>query len=279
MAYNDYYYSKLNNEEKRIYQILARAIEAENQNVSFATNLSVDEICLVHTYAFNDNPQWLTISPRIGFSYRGNEYTFNFEKIYSAEEKQKAVEFFEKTATEVNEKCKGKEDYKKALYIAKIFLEKCTYGFPKGENGSAKSQLATSVAVDSKSVCAGLSRAFKYVFDLLKTESIVVNGDTIKSIVPKSGKDEINENTESVDVYKALRKTYTSVSDKVSPGSKINYVSHAWNMVKLDGKWLVVDLNATQNVNKDYTFRNLYNFCIPENELVGYVWNKDITPK
>ena len=79
-------------------------------------------------------------------------------------------------------------------FLFKIFLEKCTYGFPKGENGSAKSQLATSVAVDSKSVCAGLSRAFKYVFDLLKTESIVVNGDTIKNIVPKSGKDEINEN-------------------------------------------------------------------------------------
>ena len=279
MMNNRYYYSKLNEEEQYVYNAIARAVDCGNDNVTFRTNLTVENICVVHTYAFNDNPSWFTVSPQIGFSYRGNEYNFNFKRIYSDVEKQNAESFFKTVAQMVTEKCKGKEDYKKALYIAKIFLEKCTYGFPNGENGSIKSQLATSVAVDSKSVCAGLARAFKYVCDLIGIECIVVSGDTIRNIVPKTDKDKENVGNETVDVYKALRNTYTSVADKVSGSSKINYIPHAWNMAKLNGKWFVIDLNATQNVNKDYVFRNLYNFCIPESELVGYVWNRNITPK
>ena len=82
-----------------------------------------------------------------------------------------------------------------------------------------------------------------------------------------------------MDVYKALRATYTSLNDRVSSDNKVNYIAHAWNMAKIDGKWLVIDVNATQNANKDGVFKRLYNFCVPENILTGYIWNKNVTPK
>ena len=275
-----YYYSYLDVEEKRVYDAIARAIDGGYDQAIVDAPISIDRMIVVFTYAFNDNPQWLSTDPRLSFSTRGSQFTFNLGKVYTDDECKKAVEYFDGIIKSVREKCKGLEDYKKALYIAKIFIEKCTYGFPEGDNGSSKSQLATSVALSNKTVCAGLSRAFKYVCDGLGIDCIVVNGDTIRNIVPRSEKDKEEPTQEgTVDVYKALRATYTSLNDRVSSNNKVNYVAHAWNMAKIDGKWLVIDLNATQNANKDGVFKRLYNFCVPENILTGYIWNKNVTPK
>lgn len=280
MKLDRYYYDKMNAEEKSVYDAIKSAVESGKETVAVRTNLSIDDICVVYTYIFNDNPQWLDVSPRISFSYRGNEFIFNIERIYSQDEVNKAKKFFIEIVKEINDKCNGLEDYKKALYLAKIIIEKCTYGIPNVENGSIKSQLATSVALENKTVCAGLSRAFKYVFDQLNIECIVVNGDTIRSIVPINEKDKEQQTKEGeVDVYKALRRNYTSIKDKVSSENKVNYIAHAWNVAKIDGKYLAIDVNATQNANKDYEFRRLYNFCVPQKDLVGYIWNEKITPK
>ena len=214
--YSNYYFDKLNSNEKNMYAKLDKAVKAKKPEVIFFCDSKVEETkeaTRVITSYFYDNPEYYYISN----SYTMKIMDFKLFKCivlkldYIVDKSQIEIknQELELAITDILNSVisSNMSDFEKELAIHDALAKKVKYyEFNEVEKIPGLKHTAYGALVEKEAVCDGYSKAFKLLLDRVNVESIIINGEAEK-------------------------------------------VAHAWNLVKLDNNYYNVDL--TSNNVKD----------------------------
>ena len=211
---NNYYYEQLNDNEKIIYDGLARAQEkavADKQKINLGTGLndylkqdneSIKEqntnalIAFQYDHADNINVDEVSITPYITMEnneiVNGGKLTTYLPTNMKDVDIKQAKEDLENAKNEAIKGLAGKTDYDKILYLHDYLIKVNDYDYTYGK--ATGSYNAYGALVKGCSVCEGYAKAYKYLLNSVDIECEIIVSAT-----------------------------------------------HAWNAVKLEEQWYYVD--------------------------------------
>ncbi|MEG2540173.1 MAG: hypothetical protein RSB59_00125 [Clostridia bacterium] len=271
-----YYYNKLNEVDKAIYRDFNKQVEAKKLVFAVHYNVKINDALKIYYYLLCDKPT-LYSAPVSAVAFLDPNYTHRdsypngsgrMEYLYSDEECAKADASFFELSEKLSKNTRGMSTYKKALYAAKLILEKCKFKL----SSEIRYQSAASVVLEKSSVCAGLSKAYKILLDSIGVECIVITGEAVDSVVER-GRMAGNQNSYINDDYVGCEEFF------VPENKQVLYFPHAWNMVNFDGSWLYVDLTQIANINDATRFSALKYFAVNDTAMQKYRWNRSLTPE
>jgi hypothetical protein len=159
------YYHMLNDRGQALYRQLYANAQALNTKFAPVVPDTTDvEMSSAFNCLLDDHPElfWVDISFYFQYDYQGHVIEFDFEFYKDFRDISLARETFESTARNL---ITGAEnlgsDYEKELYIHDLLVDKLTYKI------NPLDQSAYSAVVDSKTVCAGYTKGFQYLMQLL----------------------------------------------------------------------------------------------------------------
>lgn len=238
-----FYYSSLNDEEKRIYdKIYARAKNQQTQ-IKIRSNVDAERILEIAMFVYNEHPElfWLNGAFSIDTSkvvtlkssYNSNEIAKLSEQIKS------------KTDSIVQNLNNDMSDYEKSLYLYEYLVANTSYANEAIDNLDNMPWAASLVGVFTmgKCTCTGYAKAYQYLLQLSGINCAVVSG---KATAPQG----------------------TS--------------SHAWVIQECDGSYYYTDPtwgDCFDGNNKEYISHSY--FCLSESEIekTHTINHKDILPK
>ncbi|MDO4467437.1 MAG: transglutaminase domain-containing protein [Bacillota bacterium] len=163
----NYYYGFLNNEEKNIYNIMYESVANYETKTSYP---SVDyESFLRAQMAFNyDHPEYYWISEFECTTTFDQVTEVKYMNAFSPEELEECAQVAHNILYCVNQNW---STYDKIRYIYEYIIETTDYNLQANYNQDIR-----SVLLYQSSVCAGYSRTFQYLCNLLEIPCIYVTG-------------------------------------------------------------------------------------------------------
>lgn len=238
-----FYYSSLNDEEKRIYdKIYARAKNQKTQ-IKIRSNIDEERILEIAMFVYNEHPElfWLNGAFSIDTSkvvtlkssYNSNEIAKLSEQIKS------------KTDSIVQNLNSNMSDYEKSLYLYEYLITNTSYANEAIDNLDNMPWASSLVGVFTmgKCTCTGYAKAYQYLLQLSGINCAVVSG---KATTPQGRR------------------------------------SHAWVIQECDGSYYYTDPtwgDCFDENNKEYISHSY--FCLSESEIekTHTINHKDILPK
>ena len=222
MIKDRYYYEKLTAKEKQIYNDFYQGA------LSYASKIKTIPVsnpkeAMNHVFAaiMADNPLLYYVDQtKVSYSYSSQyieiEPTYIFSKSQIAAYNNKINEKAKQILTEVM-RTAGNDDVRREKALFEYFVKHFTYDsaskYSKDPVRSCKVHSLLGVFLDGKAVCEGFAEAFKFLMNAMDMECIVVSG---------------------------------RADWKSSEG-------HAWNIVKLNGKYYHTDVTWAISRNEDGT--------------------------
>lgn len=214
-----YYYNKLSDYEKEIYNKLLDGIANLKEEVTLDVTTEIDQNKLSNdlsdsfNYIFADHPEIWYVKPNYEISVRSIvginivkvsiNYTKNTKAEINAEVnlvKQKIDDIISETVTN------GMSDYEKQLAIHDYLAENIVYyKYTNVDSIPEVKHNAYGGIIDNSAVCDGFTKAYQLILNKLNIENVFVQGIT-------------------------------------------DGAAHAWNLVKLDGEYYHTDLTSSATI-------------------------------
>lgn len=210
MIYDRYYYSKLNNREKKAYKKIYAAIQNHESSVTINGFVETDIPKLMSAINL-DNPHLFYVDFRYGFQSDLFGQTIILKYIYNQTDTLILTEKVKKVCNKILSKVTGKTEFEKELSLHDILAGNVLYDDVAKDNllkFHARSNTILGVLFYKTAVCEGIAKTFKFLLNALDIKCIVVKG-----------------------------KATDDLSGSVSADTL-----HAWNIVKIDGQPYHVDL-------------------------------------
>lgn len=210
MIYDRYYYSKLNNREKKAYKKIYAAMQNHESSVTINGFVETDIPKLMSAINL-DNPHLFYVDFRYGFQSDLFSQTIILKYIYNQADTLILTEKVKKVCNKILSKVAGKTEFEKELSLHDILARNVLYDDVAKDNllkFHARSNTILGVLFYKTAVCEGIAKTFKFLLNALDIKCIVVKG-----------------------------KATDDLSGSVSADTL-----HAWNMVKIDGQPYHVDL-------------------------------------
>ena len=235
LKYSQYYFSKLQRDEKKIYVKIDEAITNGEEKATIrveAIDGLAEKINKVVTAYFYDNPEYYYVSNEYViaikdfkiFKYADIEFNYlvNIEKELSIknQELELAIE------TILNKVIKpGMSDFHKEVAIHDELIKRIRYyEYQDINNIPAIKHTAYGALVDNEAVCDGYSKAFKMLLERVGIDSIILAGEA-------------------------------------------NNVAHAWNIVELDGEYYHVDVTSDKIQEKNSRYASHIYFNMTDSQI------------
>ena len=210
MIYDRYYYSKLNNREKKAYKKIYAAMQNYEPSVTINGFIETDIPKLMSAINL-DNPHLFYVDFRYGFQSDLFSQTIILKYIYNQADTLILTEKVKKVCNKILSKVTGKTEFEKELSLHDILARNVLYDDVAKDNllkFHARSNTILGVLFYKTAVCEGIAKTFKFLLNALDIKCIVVKG-----------------------------KATDDLSGNLSADTL-----HAWNMVKIDGQPYHVDL-------------------------------------
>lgn len=210
MIYDRYYYSRLNNREKKAYKKIYAAIQNHESSVTINGFVETDIPKLMSAINL-DNPHLFYVDFRYGFQSDLFSQTIILKYIYNQADTLILAEKVKKVCNKILSKVAGKTEFEKELSLHDILARNVLYDDVAKDNllkFHARSNTILGVLFYKTAVCEGIAKTFKFLLNALDIKCIIACG---------KAKGETENNSESD-------------------------IKHAWNIVKIDGQPYHVDL-------------------------------------
>ncbi len=230
MTYTRYYYNTLSPHDKKVYGLIYEAIEGHKASVT----VPKPSVSLMKIFKFLslDNPHLYYVE-LTQFSYydTGDEVEIELEYFYSPEDIEILDKKVKKVLGRMLSRMSGKTDYEKVKAVHDLLVEHVSYDYESLENLRKYYTVSNSVL--------GVLFMKKAVCEgISKVAKYLLNIMDVKCIVAEGFS--VKENG-----------------------------PHAWNMVKIDGKYYHLDITWDINVSDEDLIRYDY-FCLCDEDI-----NKD----
>ena len=229
-----YYYYQLNQGGKTLYKRLLEAYEKRKEKVLCdGLGVRASDLSQVFSAVEYDNPDLFYVNFK-EYRYSVNEgsdkvYSVLLDYLFSVDDYNKLYSVVENSARKIISRLsvEGCSDYNKVLKLHDLLAENVDYfSEALSREGSFewyRSQTILGLLLDKKSVCVGISKAYKYLLNQIGVRSIVVTGTALNEMNVKEG--------------------------------------HAWNIVKINGNSYHVDMTwdiaISKNRLRSYNYFNL----------------------
>ena len=226
MIYDRYYYSKLNNREKKAYKKIYAAMQNYEPSVTINGFVETDIPKLMSAINL-DNPHLFFVDFHYELQSDLFSQTVILKYIYNKADAVILTEKVKKVCNKILSKVTGKTEFEKELSLHDILARNVLYDDVAKDNllkFHARSNTILGVLFYKTAVCEGIAKTFKFLLNALDIKCIVVKGKTI---------DDLSGNASS-DTF------------------------HAWNMVKIDGKPYYIDLTWDINLSDKNIIRHDY---------------------
>ncbi len=239
-----FFYSSLNDEEKRVYDQIYSRTKNQKTTVKIHSDLSSQKILDIASFVFSEHPEifWLTGSYSIDTSG-----VLTLKSVYSADEIEALSKEIKAKASSILQNTNdGMSDYEKSLYFYDYIVKNISYS-EEAINSSVELPWASSLVgpfTKGKCTCMGYAKAYQYLLQLSGINCALVFGNA------------------------------------ETPQGKS---SHAWVIQECDDACYYTDPtwgdSFEQEDREDYV--NHSYFCVDENELekTHSIQNKDRLPK
>lgn len=210
MIYDRYYYSKLNNREKKTYKKIYAAIQNHESSVTISGFIETDIRKLMSAINF-DNPHLFFVDFNCELQSDLFSQTIILKYIYNQADTLILTEKVKKVCNKILSKVTGKTEFEKELSLHDILVGNVLYDDVAKDNllkFHARSNTILGVLFYKTAVCEGIAKTFKFLLNALDIKCIIACG---------KAKGETENNSESD-------------------------IKHAWNIVKIDGQPYHVDL-------------------------------------
>lgn len=228
MIYDRYYYSKLNNREKKAYKKIYAAIQNHESSVTINGFVETDIPKLMSAINL-DNPHLFYVDFRYGFQSDLFSQTIILKYIYNQADTLILTEKVKKVCNKILSKVAGKTEFEKELSLHDILARNVLYDDVAKDNlikFHARSNTILGVLFYKTAVCEGIAKTFKFLLNALDIKCIIACG---------KAKGETENNSESD-------------------------IKHAWNIVKIDRQPYHVDLTWDINISdKDIILHDYFN--------------------
>ena len=238
-----FYYSSLNDEEKRIYdKIYARAKNQKTQ-IKIRSNIDSERILEIAMFVYNEHPELFWLNGAFSIDTSG---ILTLKSSYNSNEIAKLSEQIKsKTDSIVQNLNSNMSDYEKSLYLYEYLITNTSYANEAIDNLDNMPWASSLVGVFTmgKCACTGYAKAYQYLLQLSGINCAVVSG---KATTPQGRR------------------------------------SHAWAIQKCDGSYYYTDPtwgDCFDGNNKEYISHSY--FCLSESEIekTHTINHKDILPK
>ena len=238
-----FYYSSLDDEEKRIYdKIYARAKNQKTQ-IKIRSNIDSERILEIAMFVYNEHPELFWLNGAFSIDTSG---ILTLKSSYNSNEIAKLSEQIKsKTDSIVQNLNSNMSDYEKSLYLYEYLITNTSYANEAIDNLDNMPWASSLVGVFTmgKCTCTGYAKAYQYLLQLSGINCAVVNG---KATTPQGRR------------------------------------SHALVIQECDGSYYYTDPtwgDCFDENNKEYISYSY--FCLSENEIekTHTINHKDILPK
>lgn len=224
-----FYYNLLSSSERKLYMdVYATLKEGSRIAPSSPAILGASNIGRVIEYVKNDHPE-LAFPIQIRYTRGLSRLVFyeNIDYVYSAKGN---AEFLNQFKEAVNKYCRT--DYEKVLYVHDFVINSVEYDhkFIETQIPDPSNHTALGVLDTGKGVCEGIARLTQLLLEAVGVEALYCEG---KSKHPTTAK---------------------------IPG-------HAWNAVRIDGKYCYLDVSNDVCLTEKKLQRSYCYFCLPYREI------------
>ena len=226
MIYDRYYYSKLNNREKKVYKKIYAAMQNYEPSVTINGFVETDIPKLMSAINL-DNPHLFFVDFHYELQSDLFSQTVILKYIYNKADTVILTEKVKKVCNKILSKVTGKTEFEKELSLHDILARNVLYDDVAKNNllkFHARSNTILGVLFYKTAVCEGIAKTFKFLLNALDIKCIVVKGKAT---------DDLSGNVSSDPL-------------------------HAWNMVKIDGKPYYIDLTWDINLSDKNIIRHDY---------------------
>ena len=210
MIYDRYYYSCLSKAEKQIYKLIYSGLQNFRGQITVPRLAGLD-ICKVISAIDFDNPHlFYACFEKVNTGESLSEVVFSPQYYFSKQEALLLYQTVQTKARTILHNIKGSDDYERELSLHDLLAQNIIYDEMAKTDSTRYKYSCTilGVLLYKCALCEGIAKTVKFLLNLLGIKCIVVHG-------------------------KLLAETD---------------VGHAWNIVKLNG-W-AVHLDVTNNLNK-----------------------------
>ena len=227
MIYDRYYYSKLPDDQKQLYKAIYDGLHEMKPKITWTGKTITQDVFSNVLNAINmDNPHLFYVD----FADIVAQQYFSRQDVipaycYTKDEKEIVFGKVKKVLQKILSKVCGKNDFQKALCLHDLLVKNVLYDKQAVQNLNRyhrRSNTILGVLFFKTAVCEGIAKIFKYLLNALDIKCIVVVGKASDTSLPDCD------------------------------------ILHAWNVAKLDGKAVHIDVtwdvNASdeQSVSHDY---------------------------
>lgn len=227
MIYDRYYYSKLNNREKKAYKKIYAAMQNYEPFVTIDGFFETDIPKLMSAINF-DNPHLFFVDFHYELQSNLFSQTIKLKYIYNQADTVVLTEKVKKVCNKILSKVTGKTEFEKELSLHDVLARNVLYDDVAKDNllkFHARSNTILGVLFYKSAVCEGIAKTLKFLLNALDIKCVVVKG---------------------------------KATDELSGGIVSPEIFHAWNMVKIDEKPYYVDLTWDINLSEKNIIRHDY---------------------
>lgn len=210
-----YYREQLSNSEQQLYDRVNTGICKLEGEIALPFSTDISTIGHVFTALRNDKPEAFFVDRRYTLIKRGNNSSLKLSYCYSVEEIKSLLKKTRSTAKDIAAKISGKREIEKILILHDLLVKRLNYDSYKSRGDEAHSMIGP--LLHEKGVCEGYSKAFKQLCDNAGIYCIIVNG--------------------------------TAIGQNGKTGG------HAWNIVRLNGKYYHIDVTHDHYLDDKYCSR------------------------
>lgn len=169
-----YYYTKLNDSEKQVYDALVKCVAGLKKKTVIKPS-SIETVQKVFDYIEWDFPEFFFVKSILMGAKIGKVYEVTYDYSCNYEQAKSTLEEVDRRIQMLVGNCRNFSDYEKARKIHDYLIENCEYD----KNGNQYTYEITGPVLHGRSVCEGFSKAFKYIADRVGLKAICVNGDVV----------------------------------------------------------------------------------------------------
>ena len=222
MIYDRYYYSCLSKAEKQIYKLIYNGVQNFQKQI-VVPRLAELDICKIVSAIDYDNPHLFFVCfEKVNTAESLSEVVFFPEYYFSKQEALLLNQSVRTKAGTILRKVKGSDDYEKELALHDLLAKSIVYDEEAKADPTRHRYSCTilGVLLYKSAVCEGIAKAVKFLLNLLEIKCIVANGAMLAE----------------------------------------TDVGHAWNIVKLNGQAVHLDVTNDldmQGFGVHHTYFNL----------------------
>jgi len=180
-----FYFDRLDTEEQFVYSEIYYQLLEEDPDIELSSPISEDDLTDIYYDILTDHPEIFYVSPEFAMSINtetGLVETFSYiPYVEKDERKEIQAKMDEEVENILSIIYPSLSEYDKARMVFEYLAKNTTY------NEEAEwDQSMASVLVNREGVCAGLSKAYKYIMNKLGMECIQANGKAGEDSMPHS---------------------------------------------------------------------------------------------